>query len=291
MFDIIIPTYKIRPDLIKRCLESISNQDFTDYEVYLVDGTPPDWEHFEEFRSIVNTHDVTYLRQTGKGVSQARNQAVSEGINNYIAFLDGDDYWYSEHLGELAASIAKTDDSVVIWWNPMDTIVRMKTPKNNFESLKLCNYFADHADWPHRYHGLYIATHSVFPSSVAVSKKRFQAIGGFPEDLFAGEDVTCWILMLGDARSSEEFYLTYQNDFVGGFHDLQNEFGGDSGFFAKGQHPLHDIYGEDASKVFDANLALRSKYFTFGERPEDIDEETWKLIKSAKYYEGSKPLL
>ena len=28
-----------------------------------------------------------------------------------------------------------------------------------------------------------------------------------------------------------------------------------------------------------------------GEKPEDIDEETWKLIKSAKYYEGWKPLL
>ena len=26
MFDIIIPTYKIRPDLIKRCLDSIDDQ-------------------------------------------------------------------------------------------------------------------------------------------------------------------------------------------------------------------------------------------------------------------------
>jgi glycosyltransferase involved in cell wall biosynthesis len=285
MFDIIIPTYKIKPHLIRRCLDSITKQDFTDYKVYLVDGTPPDWEHFEDFRSIVDSHDLVYLRQTGTGVSQARNQAVSEGLNNYLAFLDGDDYWYPEHLSELASAIDKTDESFVIWWNPMDTTIQVNTPKNTFESHKLCNYFADHNDWHPKYHNLYIATYCVFPSSVAVNKKRFQAIGGFPEDLFAGEDVICWTLMLGDSRTSEEFYLTYQNDFVGGFHDLQNEFGGDNGFFAKGQHPLHDLYGSDAAKIFDANLATRSKYFIFGDKPEDIDEETWKSIKSAKYEE------
>ena len=285
MFDIIIPTYKIKPDLIRRCLDSIANQDFTDYKVYLVDGTPPDWEHFEDFRSIVDSHDLVYLRQTGTGVSQARNQAVSEGLNDYLAFLDGDDFWYPEHLVELASAIDKTDESVVIWWNPMDTHIKITTPKNTFSSNKLCNYFADHSDWHPKYHGLYITTHSVFPSSVAVRRNRFQFIGGFPEDLFAGEDVICWHLMLGDARSSEKCYLSYQNDFVGGFHDLQNEFGGDNGFFAKGQHPLHDLYGSDAAKIFDDNLATRSKYFTFGDKPEDIDEETWKSIKSDKYQE------
>ena len=92
MFDIIIPTYKIRPDLIKRCLDSIDDQVFKKHKVYLVDGTPSDWEHFKEFRSVVDSHAVVYLRQTGKGVSQARNQAVSQGSNPYLAFLDGDDF-------------------------------------------------------------------------------------------------------------------------------------------------------------------------------------------------------
>ena len=85
MFDIVIPTYKIRPDLISRCLESINDQVFKKHKVYLVDGTPSDWEHFKEFRSVVDSHAVVYLRQTGKGVSQARNQAVSQGTNPYAS--------------------------------------------------------------------------------------------------------------------------------------------------------------------------------------------------------------
>jgi len=293
MFDVIIPTYKIRPELISRCLDSISNQDFVDYTVYLVDGTPVDWEHYDEFRSIVDNHDLIYLRQTGKGVSQARNQAITAGSNPYIAFLDGDDYWYPEHLVELANSIESTDDQYVIWWNPMDTRVMIETPKNRFESDKLCNYFANHAEWHPRYHGLFIATHAVFPSSAAVSRARFTAVGGFAEDLFAGEDVTCWIMMLGDARETDDIYLSYQNDFVGGFHDLQNELGGDNGFFAKGQHPLHDLYGDNAGEIFDDNLASRSKYFIINRdnKPEDLDQKTWDHICSAKMYEGWSPLV
>ncbi len=292
MFDIIIPTYKIHPDLISRCLQSINNQDFIDYKVYLVDGTPSDWEHFKAFRSIVDSHDLVYLRQTGNGVSQARNQAVSEGLNPYVAFLDGDDYWYPEHLTELSQSIDNTDDQYVIWWNPMDTKVVVKTPKNTFQSDKLCNYFSNHQDWDSRYHGLFIVTHAVFPSSVAVSRTRFDAVGGFPEDLFAGEDVILWHKMLGDSRKNNNIFLSYQNDFVGAFHDLQDEtMGGDTGFFAKGQHPLKDLYGKDAEKVFQENLASRSKYFTFGDKPDDIDQDTWDLIKSAKVYEGWEPVV
>ena len=287
MFDIVIPTYKIRPDLISRCLESINDQVFKKHKVYLVDGTPSDWEHFKEFRSVVDSHAVVYLRQTGKGVSQARNQAVSQGTNPYVAFLDGDDYWYPEHLDELAKAIDTTDDQYVIWWNPMDTKVVISTPKNTFQSNKLCNYFANHQDWHPRYHGLFITTHPVFPSSVAVSRNRFDAVGGFPEDLFAGEDVILWYKMLGDGRQTDNLFLCYQTDFVGAYHDLQDEvMGGDTGFFAKGQHPLNDLYGEDAEKIFQENLASRSKYFTFNEKPDDIDQHLWDEIKSAKMYEG-----
>tara|TARA_B100000683_G_scaffold103358_1_gene102033 strand:- start:1419 stop:2306 length:888 start_codon:yes stop_codon:yes gene_type:complete len=295
MFDIVVPTYKIRPELIERCLDSIVAQDYDAYRVILVDGTPDDWDDYDEFRSVIDDHqlDLTYLRQTGKGVSQARNQAVSHGSNPFVAFLDGDDYWYPEHLGELAKSIKSTTDDHVIWWNPMDTQVVVVTPKNRFVSNRLCNYFANHGEWHNRYHGLWIATHAVFPSSVAVRKERFLQIGGFPEDLYAGEDTTCWILMLGDARYQNDIYLSYQNDYVGGFHDLQNEFGGDKGFFAKGQNPLTDLYGDDAANVFQTNLESRSKYWQMNrdDKPDDIDQETWDVMCSHKVYEGWNALL
>jgi len=255
MFDIVVPTYKIRPELIERCLDSIVAQDYDAYRVILVDGTPDDWEHYQQFRSVVDDHelDLTYLRQTGKGVSQARNQAVSSGSNPFVAFLDGDE----------------------------------------FVSNRLCNYFANHGEWHDRYHGLWIATHAVFPSSVAVRKQRFLEVGGFPEDLYAGEDTTCWILMLGDARYQDDIHLSYQNDYVGGFHDLQNEFGGDTGFFAKGQNPLTDLYGDDAANVFETNLESRSKYWKMNrdDKPDDIDQETWDVMCSHKVYEGWNPLL
>jgi|GEM_PF-4398102 len=139
MFDVVIPIYKIAPELLNRCLESINNQDFFDYEVFVVDGTPLDWEHTEECRNLVAHYNFNYVRQIGTGVSQARNQGVSMGTNPYIAFLDGDDWWYSEHLYELSLLIDRCpiDNNYVMWWNPMDTIIVMEPLKINLNLINI----------------------------------------------------------------------------------------------------------------------------------------------------------
>jgi len=283
MFDVVIPIYKITPELLNRCLESVSNQDFFDYEVYVVDGTPLDWSHTAECQNLVAHYNFNYCRQIGTGVSQARNQGVSEGNNPYIAFLDGDDWWYPEHLHELSLLIDRCPiaNNYVMWWNPMDTIIVMETTKNKFESHKYCNYFADHAEWPASAHGIWIMRNAVFPSSVAVARSRFLEVGGFPEDLYAGEDTTCWVLMLGDNRQTNQVFLTAQSDFVGAFHDLQGDVhGGVKGFFNKGQNPCQDLWGSQAEEKFQQNLMAREKYISLNPEviPKGVTEEQWTQL-------------
>lgn len=278
MFDVVIPTYQIRPELIERCLASIQTQQLVN-SVVIVDGTPSTWDQYEEFYEVIAGYysklPLTYLRQTGIGVSQARNQGVKASTSDYIAFLDGDDWWYPEHLSELALAIQHAPAKSVLFWNPMDTEVVMKTAKNEFRSKKLCNYFQNWNQWNPQAHWLYIWSHPVFPSSVAVLKSRFLEVGGFPEDLFSGEDVVCWVLML------QTGYLAYQNDFVGGYHDLQHEFGGDGGFFAKNQHPLNNLYGDLAETKFQENLDSRSKYFVFPtQKPTYLTDEEWEYLQN-----------
>ena len=40
MFDVIVPIYRISKAFLERCLESIDDQTFEDYTVYVCDGTP-----------------------------------------------------------------------------------------------------------------------------------------------------------------------------------------------------------------------------------------------------------
>ena len=49
------------------------------------------------------------MRQSGTGVSQARNEAISLGDATYIATLDGDDFWYPEHLEWMTEAIVASE--------------------------------------------------------------------------------------------------------------------------------------------------------------------------------------
>lgn len=112
-FSIIIPAYNLE-NYIAAALQSVLVQTFQDFEIIIVDDGSSD----ETVSIIQSFHDprIRLVSQVNSGVSRARNAGMKKAVGAYIAFLDGDDYWYPEHL-ELAA-----DFSTVIrrYW-PMPT--------------------------------------------------------------------------------------------------------------------------------------------------------------------------
>lgn len=88
---VIVPVYKVEK-YIERCLESILKQDFTDYELILVNDGSPDKsaeiceEYAKEYSNIVLLH------QKNQGQSKARNTGIENAKGEYILFLDSDDY-------------------------------------------------------------------------------------------------------------------------------------------------------------------------------------------------------
>jgi glycosyltransferase involved in cell wall biosynthesis len=52
---------------------------------------------------------IEYVRQHNAGVSQARNHGIKLARHAWIAFLDSDDYWTSNHLESIKAAIKETD--------------------------------------------------------------------------------------------------------------------------------------------------------------------------------------
>lgn len=112
-FSIIIPAYNLE-NYIAAALQSVLVQTFQDFEIIIVDDGSSD----ETVSIIQSFHDprIRLVSQVNGGVSRARNAGMKKAVGAYIAFMDGDDYWYPEHL-ELAA-----DFSTVIrrYW-PMPT--------------------------------------------------------------------------------------------------------------------------------------------------------------------------
>lgn len=105
-FSIIIPVYNVEK-YIKKCLDSVFNQSFKDYEVIVVnDGTK------DNSMDIVKEYDVKIINQKNQGLSVARNTGVSKAKGEYLLFLDSDDYIEKDLLKELNKSLKNNPDLV-----------------------------------------------------------------------------------------------------------------------------------------------------------------------------------
>ena len=63
MFDVIIPIHKTQPEFLKECIDSVINQDFKDFQCYMVDGTPSEWRDYignKEYLEGVVSQDARF---------------------------------------------------------------------------------------------------------------------------------------------------------------------------------------------------------------------------------------
>lgn len=91
LISVIVPVYNTEKYLHK-CINSILNQTFTDFELILIDDGSPDncgkiCDEFAEADSRVRV-----FHQENKGVCVARNKGIDNARGEYISFVDSDDY-------------------------------------------------------------------------------------------------------------------------------------------------------------------------------------------------------
>ena len=100
MIDIIIPVYNTPLDDLERCLNSILNQSFKDYNVYIIDDGSNDYtkEYLDNYIKDKQNFIVKHI--TNSGVSNARNTGIDLSSSKYIAFVDSDDTLEENFLEE-----------------------------------------------------------------------------------------------------------------------------------------------------------------------------------------------
>ena len=88
---IIIPSFNEEKN-ISRCLDSVLNQTFTDFEVLCVDdgSTDKTYEIIEAYSK--KDSRIIPLKNPNKGVSSARNFGIDNSNGEYIGFVDSDDF-------------------------------------------------------------------------------------------------------------------------------------------------------------------------------------------------------
>lgn len=110
---IIIPVYNVEK-YIKRCVDSVLQQDYHDYEIILVDdgSTDSSGKICDSFNSQ-HPSNIHVIHKKNGGPSAARNDALDIANGRYIMFIDGDDWIELGCLKKFAPYLEKNYDLIM----------------------------------------------------------------------------------------------------------------------------------------------------------------------------------
>ena len=117
---VIVPTYN-REHMIGRALESVLAQEFTDFELIVVDDASTD--NTEAVVRASGDSRIRYIREPANGgPNAARNRGMREARGEFLAFLDSDDEWLPGKLGRQVARFSELPDRVGAVYTGVETI-------------------------------------------------------------------------------------------------------------------------------------------------------------------------
>ena len=183
-FSIIIPLYN-KASYIQKALESIVAQTYKEWECIIIDDGSTD-ESAAVARCCIQRYQaeskIRILSQPNKGVAAARNNGVKAAHNEYICFLDADDWWEDSFLQEMDCLIGTYPDAGLyatnyIYFKPGKTRVAL-------------NLHSGYINYPKAY--LLGEAMPVCSSAVCIPRSIMDETGGFPENITLGEDFLLW---------------------------------------------------------------------------------------------------
>lgn len=139
---VIIPVYN-GENYLKRTLDCLKTQTFSDFELIFVDDGSTDrttrvLKTFQNHAKI----PTTVLTQKNKGPGAARNAGLSHARGNYLALLDADDIYEPELLEKLYKRAASTKADVTVcraneFWPDLDRTVETPWTITNIYCQKI----------------------------------------------------------------------------------------------------------------------------------------------------------
>lgn len=112
LVSVIVPVYNVEKYL-KKCLDSILKQTYSNIEVILVDDGSTDGSGRICDECVKKDKRFRVVHQKNGGVAVARNTGLSKAKGEYIAFIDSDDWVKKEYIERLMQEAQEKNADVV----------------------------------------------------------------------------------------------------------------------------------------------------------------------------------
>lgn len=110
---IVVPVYNAEKTL-KRCVDSIIQQSYTNWELLLIDDGSIDGSKIICDEYCQKDSRVVYFYKRNGGASSARNYGIAKATGQYIMFIDSDDWIESETVEKLLLEAISSQAEYII---------------------------------------------------------------------------------------------------------------------------------------------------------------------------------
>jgi GT2 family glycosyltransferase len=191
LVSVIIPAYKAR-NYLKCSLASVIAQSYSNIEVLVIDDCSPEPinDILAEYAENPSAPTLRLLRhEKNQGLGASRNSGIKEARGECIAFLDHDDVWKPDHVGNLMRQLQKDAAdlafcSVIQFEKDPEISLGLWGPSN----IALEENFA---------FSLFQMSF-ITPSATLIRRDKLQEVNGFSTDpaVHMCEDLDLWLRLL-----------------------------------------------------------------------------------------------
>ncbi len=197
MVSVVITTCGRKPEILRRAVESVLRQTYSDWELIVVDDSPREYAFRDDVRRMVEetgeeNRRVRYIpHEVNRGACAARNTGLAAAGGEYIAYLDDDDEWLPQKLelqvrkaGEAGPDTALIYCGSFVRVEGMEETILKKRQYHRgsiFDTLILENYIGS----------------TSFP---LMRTECLREIGGFDVSMQSAQDADVWLRLAAGYR-------------------------------------------------------------------------------------------
>ncbi|WP_286831843.1 MULTISPECIES: glycosyltransferase [Acinetobacter] len=205
-----IPTYN-RVNLLKRAVESVRQQTYTNVEIIIVDDCSTDGTY--EYLKNISKQDSRikfFLKEKNSGACVSRNIAIKNATGEFITGLDDDDYFLPSRIAKFVEYRYLLDEYVFIY--SLNYI-----ENNGIRRLPAFSFLI-----PRKAKAKDLLQSNIVGNQCFIQTEIMREYGLFSENLKAWQDLDLWYKLLSNPKLKKKAIRVDNKTYI---QDISHEFG------------------------------------------------------------------